>query len=469
MSTELIDITDLIVPDKDATFLNEKEWLELYETCLQLMAEFMNNNPKIISEPEFDDIFDENIQELLYAHFESNIFYNEEAEDELEELLEHAKTDFFTHHFQPRSYPDTCILKEPNYKEIKQKLRILKAKPQPDQRTKEWYEFRHNLITASNAYKAFENQPTKNQLIYEKCQPINNDNDCSKEIVLVNTNTTLHWGQKYEPLSVKIYEHIYETKVDDFGCIQHDVYKFLGASPDGINVDVKSKRYGRMLEIKNIVNREIDGIPKKEYWIQMQIQMEVCGLDECDFLETRFTEYSDQQSFIDDANESEFEDEDGNDFTNVCLSKEDKMKGIMIYFHTKEGKPFYVYKPLEYIHPQDIMKWEEKTLDLYQSQEYGYTYMKFIYWKLDQMSCVLVPRNKDWFKNNVWEIEDIWATIKKERKDGYEHRAPNRRIKKENAFEIMTKSANNHCLLQLDKLTGKITIIKKDIDNEFIQ
>jgi hypothetical protein len=85
------------------------------------------------------------------------------------------------------------------------------------------------------------------------------------------------------------------------------------------------------------------------------------------------------------------------------------------------------------------------------------------------MSCVLVPRNKDWFKNNVWEIEDIWATIKKERKDGYEHRAPNRRIKKENAFEIMTKSANNHCLLQLDKLTGKITIIKKDIDNEFIQ
>ena len=35
---------------------------------------------------------------------------------------------------------------------------------------------------------------------------------------------------------------------------------------------------------------KLDGIPKKEYWIQMQLQMEVCDLDECDFLETRFIE-----------------------------------------------------------------------------------------------------------------------------------------------------------------------------------
>ena len=135
------------------------------------------------------------------------------------------------------------------------------------------------MITASNAYKAFENNTVKNQLIYDKCQPINE----FKEVKMVNTNSTLHWGQKYEPLSVLIYEHKYNTQIEDFGCIQHEKYNFVGASPDGINVDVNSKRYGRMLEIKNIVNREITGIPKKEYWIQMQLQMEVCELDECDF------------------------------------------------------------------------------------------------------------------------------------------------------------------------------------------
>ena len=93
-------------------------------------------------------------------------------------------------------------------------------------------------------------------------------------------------------VEVLLYEDMYDTKVGDYGCIKHRTYSFLGASPDGIN-DVLSDngqgngkgngkgngRYGRMLEIKNIVNREIDGIPKKEYWIQMQLQMETCDLD----------------------------------------------------------------------------------------------------------------------------------------------------------------------------------------------
>ena len=119
------------------------------------------------------------------------------------------------------------------------KINYLKSKPQPSQRTKEWYEFRHKLITASNAYKAFESPATQNQLIYEKCQPLKafeEDEDATdnKEIKIVNTNSALHWGQKYEPLSVMIYEHMHNSQVEDFGCIQHRDYKFLGASPDGI-------------------------------------------------------------------------------------------------------------------------------------------------------------------------------------------------------------------------------------------
>lgn len=60
----------------------------------------------------------------------------------------------------------------------------------------------------------------------------------------------MHWGQKYEELSVMFYEKQYNTKVEDFGCIPHDDCYFLGASPDGIIVDEESPIYGRMLEIK---------------------------------------------------------------------------------------------------------------------------------------------------------------------------------------------------------------------------
>jgi hypothetical protein len=47
-----------------------------------------------------------------------------------------------------------------------------------------------------------------------------------------------------------------------------------------------------MLEIKNVVSREITGIPKPEYYVQMQLQMEVCDLEECDFLETKLISHS---------------------------------------------------------------------------------------------------------------------------------------------------------------------------------
>ena len=279
---------------------------------------------------------------------------------------------------------------------------------------------------------------------------------------MVNTNTTLHWGQKYEPLSVKIYEHTYNTKVEDFGCIQHEIYTFLGASPDGINVDPTSQRYGRMLEIKNIVNREIDGIPKKEYWIQMQLQMEVCDLDECDFLETKFTEYEDIHAYTKDTLDYS---EDGIEFQNICLSKDNKMKGEMIYFHTKEGKPFYVYKPLDIIHPGYIIKWRDGIIDHYtNSPQFNYTYMKTNFWKLDIVSCVLVCRNRQWFKDNINAMEDLWSIVKKERISGYEHRAPNRKQKKDNAVEL-TKPTGG-CLLKFNKETGKITVNKKNYETD---
>jgi putative phage-type endonuclease len=469
-NNELIDITNEIIPEKEYTYFNDEESLELYQTGLHLMEEFIKEHPTLIAEPDFHESFDESIEELMHSHFDYDIFYTEDAEDEMEQIIEHTKDDFFKHFMPPRSYPESIILQEPNYDFIDKQINILRKKPQPTQRTKEWYEFRHNLITASNAYKAFESQSMQNQLIYEKCKPLNEtlyvDNESSeddiKEVVVVNVNTTLHWGQKYEPLSVKLYEHMYKTRIEDFGCIQHEKYLFLGASPDGINVDKTTERYGRMLEIKNIVNRVINGIPKKEYWIQMQLQMEVCDLDECDFLETKFIEYPDYAAYLCDTLDECYEDDDGYEFKNICLSKDNKLKGSIIYFHTKEGKPFYMYRPLDLIHPNDIEKWEEKMIEHYTTNpKFNHTYMKTIYWKLEEFSCVLVCRNRQWFKNNIVTLEEIWKTIEKERINGYEHRAPNRRQKCENIMDLSQQTTTG-CLLQFNKETGK-TSIKKDI------
>ena len=440
---ELEDVLDTLVFEDAPSIFTEEYTLDFIETALKLMDEYIFENPQIISEPDFHEILLEEIKELFCVQMEdyNDFLYNsDDIEDDMDELLEEALNLFITTFYPDRKFQEFQEIKELKVEDIsiiEQKILKLKDIPQPVQRTPEWYQFRWNLITASNAWKAFESQATINQLIYEKCQPLKeltcSDDEPSK---MVNTNTPLHWGQKYEPLSVQIYEKLYKTTVDDFGCIRHPNYHFLGASPDGINVDLISDRFGRMLEIKNVVSREITGIPKKEYWVQTQLQMEVCDLDECDFLETKFIEYPDRQSYE-------------NDTTNTDNNKQ---TGIIIYFHTKEGKPFYVYKPLDLICQNEIDSWEEETLAKYQSEPYNYMYMKFIYWKLDVLSCVLILRNKDWFKNNIGQLEKVWKIIEEERVTGYEHRAPNKKQKKEPAKPFINRNEETGCLLKFNKI-----------------
>ena len=440
----LEDVTYTIQAEEDSTIFDEENTLVFIETALNIMDEYINDQPHAIAEPDFHDFFTDEIKELFWAQFEDLFFLEPSTEDDLDEMLDIAFELFFTTFYKGRSYyreeeeeEEDNEIRTLYHQTIEQKIQCLKGKPQPQQRTNAWYEFRHNLITASNAYKVFESQSQVNQLIYEKCQPLKKVEE--EKQIMVNVNTTLHWGQKYEPLSVMLYENMFKTKVDDFGCIQHDGYPFLGASPDGINIEPKNERYGRMLEIKNIVNREINGIPKKEYWIQMQLQMEVCDLDECDFLETKFSEYENFQQYEEEMDSS-------------------KKKGVIMYFNTQESRPYYVYKPLEITELSDILAWEEEMIDKYQSESYKMIWIKNCYWKLDKLSCVLVLRNKKWFQDNIGKIEEVWNIIEKERISGYEHRAPNRKAKKE--FIIKTENTIIGCFLNIHKLNETNSEIK---------
>lgn len=466
----LHDCLEEIIPDKNIKYLSEEDELELYEMCISLMYEFIKQNPTIITEPNFEEIFDYDINEIIHSHFIDSIHYTEDAEEEIDEVIQYCKNDFFEHIIPPRSHLSSIILHKPNVEQLTKQINILRNKPQPIQRTQEWYSNRYNLITASNAYKIFESQAMQNQLIYEKCKPLASLGplgQTDEDFKFVNVNSPLHWGQKYEPVSVMIYEEKFKTIIEDFGCIKHDKYNFLGASPDGINVDETNERYGRMLEIKNIVNREIDGIPKKEYWIQMQLQMEVCDLDECDFLETKFIEYEDYDKFKEDS----IQDVDINDeeFINLRESLDDKLKGIIIYFQQKNGSPFYDYMPFDIYDEEDVNEWIEEELKKYEDDSYGYMYMKTIYWKLEKISCVLVCRNREWFNMNVEEMEEFWRLIEYERINGYEHRQPNRKNTNINTNNniIVNKIENQPQINQTSQQTNKNIIPSTGLNLQF--
>ena len=263
----------------------------------------------------------------------------------------------------------------------------------PKQRTDEWYIYRHDLLTASNVYKVFGSIAQLNSLILEKCQDGHTRTNFSAP--------SCEWGKKYEPLSVLLYEEMYNTKVQEFGCFQHPKWNCLGASPDGIVIG--NQRYGRMLEIKNIVNRDITGEPLHHYWIQMQVQMEVCDLDVCDFLETRFKECVDVNEWTLVPHKK------GCIITNTIniTNDEDDYCG--------SDKLYYIWDP-EKMSMTEFITCHSNAADIR-------------WWYLDEWSCVKILRDRIWFQNALPKILETWEIILKERKDGFEHRRPKPRAK----------------------------------------
>jgi putative phage-type endonuclease len=434
----------------------------LHEEALFLIDEFIKSNPLLFSNPDFETIVYDHVQSILHFSIKNSIknddcqdddacdnYVQDCSEDEnenetlissqIDELINVAIHDYFKFIRPHRSYKYSFIRKSPNLEKMKKKIEFLESLYQPEQKTEEWYSHRHGLITASSVWKAFGSQSVQNQLIYEKCMPFD-----PTKYSRVNTESPLHWGQKYEVLSKQLYEEINGTKVQEFGCIRHPNpnYYFIGASPDGINVCPLSPLYGRLVEIKNVVSREINGIPKEDYWIQMQIQMEVCNLPECDFEETKFTEYEDEDAFNADSDET-------NDSSKWNYNLNGKRRGVIVYF-AKDEKPFYQYAPLNITTKAEFDAWFEETVNTYDNL----TWIKNIYWRLEVYSCVLVLRNKEWFKNAVVKIEELWKIIETEKQTGFQHRAPKRNAnanaKKEYNSEFITGTTQKVCHLDLN-------------------
>ena len=417
------------VDENASSCLSVNEQSELVMSAYQLIYDTISENPLLYTKPTFSAIVTGIIFETLSTqlidivhkipnnkvkclHTENN--YSSE-EDVPENLIGNAIADafelFYIHHGPRRESGNTHIIQVPESHIMKKKIAYLESVPQPNQRTDEWYHFRHKFLTASSLWKVFSTESGRNNLIYNKCAPLN-----TAKYKSFSLDSPMHWGNKYEPVSILWYEHTYDTKISDFGCIPHAKIEFIAASPDGINTCPNSERYGRMLEVKNIVNREITGIPKLEYWIQMQIQMEVCELEECDFLETRFIEYEDKEAFKKDGT-----------FTH---NSDDMLKGIIMHFAEDDNSPIYEYPPL-YQTEEEFGIWENKMMEKYST----FTWIQNLYWKLEEISCVLVLRNKFWFDAVCPKLDEFWKIIQSEKINGYEHRAPKRRKKQTGAFQ----------------------------------
>jgi hypothetical protein len=85
------------------------------------------------------------------------------------------------------------------------------------------------------------------------------------------------------------------------------------------------------------------------------------------------------------------------------------------------------------------------------------------YWYLEQMSCILVIRNKKWFEHALVKIKNVWDTILVERQTGFDHRKPKQKpTKKPENKQIITENERTFPFLDF----SKIELVKSDENPE---
>ena len=282
------------------------------------------------------------------------------------------------------------------------KLQQLLKLELPEQRSPEWFEMRRDKLTASSFATALgeDHYNSKFKLIHDK---LTNAPHIS--------NIHTEWGTKYEEIATLFYQLITRTNVVEFGMIPHPEFPIFGASPDGICDDSGPMEYtGRMLEIKCPTKREFWDRKKKSnwmphhYWMQMQGQMEVCDLDECDFLQVKLEEYNDDEEYKKDVlNLSKplthsYPNVPGYDNTINGKNKENLPKGCTISYK-KEGE-----QKLSYLYPKLLLSYEESMNWIQEHIKTGINIEEIKWWKIIRYEIDLVIRDKKWWNSVIPKV-----------------------------------------------------------------
>lgn len=152
-----------------------------------------------------------------------------------------------------------------------------------EQRSKEWLELRENMITASDVASAIGENHYESPDAFIKKKVLRTQ---------FQGNAATAHGTLLEPLVRDLYDQRTGRKSHEIGLVQHREYSWLGASPDGVTED------GLLIEIKCPLTRKIEPKVPKYYFPQVQLQLEITDLEECDFIQYRPASEGKAEEFV---------------------------------------------------------------------------------------------------------------------------------------------------------------------------
>ena len=307
------------------------EWQNGYHTSLRQLLKDLEFEEKASDQAK-------NFEGLIYTMYDT--FYK------------YAKID------TPKEYIDGII------KHIKEE------RVQVEQRSTQWYEDFGTMVTASEFHKLFDSERTRGQLVISKANPTPHN---SPKAVSTEQLKPMDWGIRFEPIVKQYLEKLWNCKVYECGRMKHTTQKKLGASPDGL-VTTEGNKYGRLVEIKCPFSRKVGlGIPQ-DYWMQMQIQMEVTNLIECEYVEVEILSKN-PKNLNPEFKESLFSGE--------------------VYLLEKEGVYTYSYDRID---------------------NEGYNLIEVIPYAITKIHNELVLRDKVWYEGTLEKQKEFWDDVEKAKK-----------------------------------------------------
>ena len=270
-------------------------------------------------------------------------------------------------------------------KERQANVQTILSLPQVPQRTPAWYLQGKSVLTASEFATLFGTERAIRQLAFQKVPvpapaPVSATHSTNRLACLTHEMGPFDWGIRFEPVVKMILEKSWGATILDAGRLLHPTDSLLAASPDGLILEATDPaRVGRLLEIKCPITREISGIVPFEYWCQMQIQMEVTGIDECEYVEVKLDSIT---SKCPDLSGATVPDGFVWLFQNLSTYQ-------MTYAYTEEQKAINEYEGLDLI--------------------------ETIPWRLNKMFAKTIVRERAWFQGTASMRQQFWETVEKAR------------------------------------------------------
>lgn len=223
----------------------------------------------------------ETVQQLAQTTLLDHIEDEEERDDLLDQILDVARAWFRAHH---------DLVLEAIEPLPSATIEALTSKPQTAQHTADWYAERRNRLTASEFSQILDGR--RGALLRKKLSTEPSSSYGSAVIGIAQEDGEMNattWGHRFESITRRIYELELAgvgTVNDTMGRFTHPTIPWLSASPDGLVT--KGPLAGRLVEIKCPKTRQPGEFVPQEYYVQMQLQMEVCDLDVVDFVEAQY-------------------------------------------------------------------------------------------------------------------------------------------------------------------------------------